>query len=244
MTDLIERRLISAAQRWQAEQPAPPVVPLDRLDEAPANRAGWRAALATAAAVALVGGGTAAALRVAASDHAAPSDSTGTPTQQVQRADQVVPWRDLPARHPRIAHRSHGRLVTPFDNLMANGEIRGHLHPGDILRFVVYLESFTDVSLKPCPDYTIAFGAGHAVTRQLNCEQVPYRQVSRAGPPSSGVVRLAPGRGHPVLPANTKVVFAMQVRVPDLPGRQKVLWTIDGPSAMPGFYGIVHVSRS
>ena len=30
--------------------------------------------------------------------------------------------------------------------------------------------------------------------------------------------------------------------VPDEPGRQKVLWTLDGPQEMPGFYGLVDVS--
>ena len=34
----------------------------------------------------------------------------------------------------------------------------------------------------------------------------------------------------------------MRVTVPDEPGRQKVLWTLDGPQQMPGFYGLVHVS--
>jgi hypothetical protein len=33
----------------------------------------------------------------------------------------------------------------------------------------------------------------------------------------------------------------MRVRGPDEPGRQKVLWTLDGPQSMPGSYGIVDV---
>ena len=30
--------------------------------------------------------------------------------------------------------------------------------------------------------------------------------------------------------------------VPDETGRQKVLWTLDGPEESPGFYGIVDVT--
>jgi hypothetical protein len=30
--------------------------------------------------------------------------------------------------------------------------------------------------------------------------------------------------------------------VPDVRGEQKVLWTLDGPQQMPGFYGLVHVT--
>ena len=47
---------------------------------------------------------------------------------------------------------------------------------------------------------------------------------------------------RPVLPAGTQVVFRMRVTVPDQPGRQKVLWTLDGPQEMPGFYGVVDVT--
>ena len=47
--------------------------------------------------------------------------------------------------------------------------------------------------------------------------------------------------GHPYLPAFRSVPFRIQVTVPDEPGRQKVLFTIDGPKQMPGFYGIVDV---
>jgi hypothetical protein len=45
-----------------------------------------------------------------------------------------------------------------------------------------------------------------------------------------------------VLPANRKVRFEMRIRVPDDVGRQKVLWTIDGPQSEPGFYGLVDVT--
>jgi hypothetical protein len=225
MNDLMDRRIASAARRWQAEQPVPPEVPLDRLEQVQGRTVGWRAALAAAAAVVLVGGG-AAAIIGAARGGDTPTASTGTPTRSVHPVGPLVPWRNLPASRVKIGHRLHGRWVTPFDNLMANGEIRGHFHPGDTLRFVVYLESFTDVPLRPCPDYTVAIGARFVETWRLNCRQVPFRI----------------GTGRPLLPAGRKVTFAMRVPVPDEPGRQKVLWTIDGPSAMPGFYGIIHIS--
>jgi hypothetical protein len=47
-----------------------------------------------------------------------------------------------------------------------------------------------------------------------------------------------------VLPAFKNVRFEMKVTVPDEIGRQKVLWTLDGPQQMPGFYGIVDVTAS
>ena len=49
-------------------------------------------------------------------------------------------------------------------------------------------------------------------------------------------------QGRPSLHAGKAVPFEMRVVVPDDPGRQKVLWTLDGPLQMPGFYGIVKVT--
>jgi hypothetical protein len=248
MTDLLDERLASVAERWQSEQPAPPLVPLDRLDEQLPRRADWRAVLAVAAAVVLVGGGAVAVAKSAGGDQVTPSTTTGTSgsaTPQVHRVSSIVPWRDLAPTHPTIGHRSHGRVVTPFDNISATGRIHGHLSPGDTLRFVVTLESYTDVPLDPCPDYSITFGSGFHRSWQLNCRQVPYRQSKKLTPataPTHGVTRLHAGSWHPVLPAGTRVRFEMTMTVPDDPGRQKVLWNLVGPTAMPGFYGIVHVS--
>ena len=89
------------------------------------------------------------------------------------------------------------------------------------------------VPLNPCPDYTIAFGT-HTVTRQLNCSRVPY--FASFVHPDGRVTAF-----RPVLPAGTVVVFRMQVRVPDDPGEQKVLWALDGPQTAPGFNGTVTV---
>lgn len=250
MTDLMDERLSAAARRWQAEQPAPPGVPLDRLHPARGRKAGsrqvpWRP-VAAVAAVALAAVVTVALARTGGGASIGPADSNSSPTVHGLRVPQPVPWRDLKARHPMVGHREHGRLVTPFDNVLAAGEIHGHVHPGDVLRFTVFLESPTNVSLDPCPDYTVAFGATRARSWQLNCVQVPFRESSRRAhhhvSPGPGVTRLDPRLWHPVLPARTKVPFRMQVRVPDVLGRQKVLWTLVGPTTMPGFYGIVHVT--
>lgn len=237
MTDLmderLDERLSAAARRWQAAQPAPPGVPLERLHATRGTRVRWRPGLAAAAAVVLVGGVTVALLRTGGEASSGPTDTGTSPSQ-------VVPWRDLKAQHPAIARREHGRTVTPFDHVMAVGDIHGHVHPGDVLRFTMFLFSTTDVSLDPCPDYTIAFGATRARSWHLNCAQVPYRRANAR--PKPGVVRLHASRWHPVLPAGRRVSFEMRVKVPDVRGRQKVLWTLVGPTAMPGFYGIVHVT--
>lgn len=239
MTDLMDERLSAAARRWQAAQPAPPGVPLERLRATRGARVGWRPGLAAAVTVVLVGGVTVALLRAGGGASSGPTD-TGTSPSQVQQAQHVVPWRNLKAQHPAIARREHGRTVTPFDNVMAVGDIHGHVHPGDVLRFTVSLFSTTDVSLDPCPDYMIAFGATRARSWHLNCAQVPNRRANAR--PKAGVVRPHASRWHPVLPAGRRVSFEMRVKVPDVRGRQKVLWTLVGPTAMPGFYGIVHVT--
>jgi hypothetical protein len=243
MADLMDERLSAAARRWQAGQPAPPAVPVERLDESVRRRPGWRGVLAAAAAVVLVGGGAVALVRTGGGASGGPTGTNSSPSPQVHRVPQVVPWRDLPAQHPRIGHREHGRVDTPFDSLLAAGDIHGRVHPGDIMRFTVLLVSPTDASLDPCPDYTVAFGASHSQSWQLNCAQVPYRQSSsgKQARPSAGVTRLNAGRWHPVLPAGRRVQFEMRVKVPDVRGRQKVLWTLVGPTPRPGFYGIVHV---
>jgi hypothetical protein len=146
----------------------------------------------------------------------------------------VVPYRDLAARHPVLGRTVNGALVTPYDGLTVSGHIGGALHPGDTLVFDAVLESPGLLSLRPCPDYTIAFGA-LTTTRRLNCEQVPYfaSLVRSTGKVSSF---------RPVLPAGTQVFFRMHVTVPNQPGRQLVLWTLAGTPNTPGFSGTVEVT--
>jgi hypothetical protein len=237
MDDRMDQRLAAAARRWQAEQPPPPGVPLDRLGDPTGHTVSRRAMVAVAAAVVLVCGVGIGILRATGGDSSEPT-SRPTPSTTVhgkQVAEEVVPWRELKSRHPKIGHDVHGTLVTPYDGIVATGHIGGDLHPGDTLVFTVTLESATPVALHPCPDYSIAFGRHAFVTRQLNCTQVPY-YASAPGPHG----RM--GDFGPTLPANTPVSFRMRMTVPDEPGRQKVLWTLDGPESSPGFYGIVRVT--
>jgi hypothetical protein len=227
MTDLMDERLSDAARRWQQAQPPPPVVPLDRLDDPFPRRPRWRAiAVASTAAVVVIGGG-AVALTRGQGDSTAPPP-TSSPTTHAHHARPPVPWRNLPAGHPDVRHREHGHVVTPFDRVSATGHISGKARAGDTLRFTVTLESSTALPLDPCPDFNIGFGRKYWHTWQLNCAQVPFRD----------------SQGRPVLPALKKVRFAMRVTVPDEHGEQKVLWTLDGPQQMPGFYGLVHVTSS
>jgi len=234
MTDLIDQRLIRAAHRWQETQPPPPGVPLDRLAEpAPGHGSRRVVALAAAAAVVVVGAGAVALGRFGPTG-TSPSPA-GPVTHQVgPEHPGTVPWADLPAGHPQVRttlapQGKHAPVVTPFDRVSATGAITGSVsgtaRPGDVLVFDAVLESPTDLPLDPCPDYNVAFGPDSWHTHQLNCSAVPYRDAE----------------GRPYLPASTSVRFQMRVTVPDEPGEQKVLWTLDGPQQMPGFYGLVTV---
>ena len=235
MTDLMDERLTGAARRWQETQPPAPAVPLERLTERPSHL--WRRArftLAAAASVVVVAAASVAVDRLGSSDQS--QSPTATSTHRVGREHAAtVPWADLPAAHPLVrttlapqAGESHGRVVTPYDRVSAVGTIRGHARPGDVILFDAVLQSPTNLPLDPCPDFNIAFGRGSYQTRQLNCAAVPYRDA----------------QGRPYLPAFANVRFEMRVVVPDEPGTQKVLWTLDGPQQMPGFYGLVHVLRT
>jgi hypothetical protein len=235
MTDLMDERLTRAARRWQETQPPAPAVPLDRLTDHPSHvgRRGW-VALAAAAAVVVVAAGAVAIGRLGSPDQS--QGPTGSATHHVgpDRA-ATVPWADLPAAHPHVRTtlapqpgQTHGQVITPFDRLSAVGAISGKARPGDVIVFDAVLQSPTDLPLDPCPDYNIAFGRDSWQTWQLNCAAVPYRDA----------------QGRPYLPAFTSVRFEMHVTVPDEPGTQKVLWTIDGPQQMPGFYGLVDVLRT
>jgi len=163
-----------------------------------------------------------------------PADADTSPAPSVHRAVKVVPFRDLEPAHPTLGQAQNGVRVTPYDDITATGHISGTVHSGDTLAFDAVLEAPGLVSLLPCPDYTITFGT-LAVTRRLNCAEVPYfASLVRSGDRVTSF--------RPVLPAGVQVVFRMRVTVPDVPGRQTVLWTLDGPQEMPGFDGTVDVT--
>jgi hypothetical protein len=236
LDEQMDRRLAAAGRRWLAEQPAPPAVPVDRLPGSVRRRPRWQPVAVAAVVTLVVGGGTVALVRAALGSSDGPSDRpSGTPvTHGTRVADEVIPFRASRRGHARVGHRVHGRLVTPYDGIIATGKIGGTLHPGDVLTFTVTLESSALVSLHPCPNYSISFGT-KGITRQLNCGQVPYyASVPRPDGTMSDF--------RPTLPAQTPVTFQMRVHVPDDLGAQKVLWTLDGPMSEPGFYGIVHVT--
>jgi hypothetical protein len=254
MTDLLDdrmdRRLSVAGRRWQAEQPPPPVVPLELLEEPLPRRVTWRALAAAAAAVLVVGGGVAGAVRATGSHSgASSSEPTSSPvTHGVPVSQEVVPWSGLPATHPKVGHKVDGRWVTPYDDIWATGHIAGHVHPGDTVVFVAVLHSSTNVVLNPCPDFSIGFGRSSTYVGRLNCSQVLTWTARHTTTYSSSLLppkrfRRMNMRGfHPTLLAGKTLRFQMQVTVPDVHGAQKVIWTLDGPSSSPGFYGIVHVT--
>lgn len=234
MTDLdpIDQRLSAASRRWQAEQPAPPAIPLERLDESlPRRRVSWRPFVATAAAVLVVVGGASIINGLGGGGTQSPTTDPSTVATSQTTTDRgpgpvVVPWRDLPAGHPDVRRGVDSHVVTPYDRVSATGHVSGRAKPGDTLTFTAVLESSTTVRLDPCPDYNIAFGRSAYWTHRLNCAAVPFHDA----------------QGRPILPAFQDVRFEMRVTVPDVRGEQKVLWTLDGPQQMPGFYGIVTVS--
>ncbi len=231
MDELMDQRLSAAARRWQDEQPPPPEVPVQRLDESLGRTPSGRRALAVGVAVLLVGAAGFVVVALSRDGDRAPSAADPTPTARVHRAQHAVPFRDLEPAHPGLGH---GVNVTQFGSVTATGQIPGTVHPGDTLAFDVALAASVVTSLRPCPDYTITFGA-ISTTRQLNCAQVPYlASLVR----SDGKMT----QFEPVLPAGTQVFFRMRVTVPDQAGTQQVQWALDGPDEMPGFSGTVAVT--
>ena len=232
--DPMHQRLTAAARRWQDEQPPEPEIPVLRLDEPARARFPRRRTLTAVAALVLVGGAVAIVSTLHRDDTTAPTAADPSPTPHVQRAQKVVPFRDLDPSHLTLGHVQDGVLLTPYDDVTATGNIAGTVHPGDTLTFDAVLEAPGLVSFLPCPDYTITFGTV-ATTRRLNCADVPFfASLVR----STGKVTAF----RPVMPAGTRVLFRMQVTVPDEPGPQRVVWMLDGPQVTPQFDGIVEVT--
>jgi RNA polymerase sigma-70 factor (ECF subfamily) len=232
-------RLDAAARRWRDEQPAPPPVPLERLDSPLDShrirvpRRPRRGAV-VAAAVVLVGGAAIVGHGLAGAD-ATPRASAPPPTPDlVVHAEHTVPWRDLPPGHPALAVGGSGGAVTAYSHVSATGRIAGTVHPGDSLVFDVVLTAPGVVSLRRCPDYTVTFGSA-TTTRALNCAAVPYfASIVR---PDGEITAF-----RPVLPARTPVAFRIRVSVPEQPGVQQVRWTLAGARPGPAVSGTVEVT--
>ena len=135
MADLLEQRLIEAGRHWQAAQPSPPPVPVNRLAAVGTRRSrtAWvEAAAAVAAAVAVAGGITFAVTRPES-----PTEPLGPPppapsTHQVGPVvPGAVPFVPLPARHP------DRRTMAAFGSVSVYGAISGRVRPGDTLSFTV-----------------------------------------------------------------------------------------------------------
>jgi DNA-directed RNA polymerase specialized sigma24 family protein len=233
-----DQRLRAAARRWQDEQPPAPEVPLEHLDAPLRRTLRWRPVAAAVVGVVLVGVVTVVVVRAQGSDDAAPrADANTSPTPQpVRITGEVVPWRDLEAGHRVRGHDENGLHVTPYDDVTVTGKVAGSIRAGDTLVFYAALTAPGLVTLHPCPDYTIAFGT-RTITRQLNCEQVPYfASIVR---PDGDISAF-----RPVLPSGTAVFFRMQVTAPDELGSQEVRWTLDGPTQTPSFSATVDVTAA
>jgi hypothetical protein len=124
-----------------------------------------------------------------------------------------------------------GVSVAPFEGRLQGGEPRVvglwrsisvtdvapldlHGSPGDLLSFEISLVSTTDVTLDPCPDYTIDTNTGGGPDSEqrlgLNCADIPYRDEE----------------GRPMLPADTPVTFEMRVEVPETYA-PKLVWQLE-----------------
>jgi DNA-directed RNA polymerase specialized sigma24 family protein len=231
-----DQRLRAAARRWQGEQAPAPDVRLERLHDPVRRPLPWRRAAAVAMGAVLVGVVSVVVVRAQSSDEAAPrggADRSPTP-QRVRVTGEVVPWRDLQPGHRVRGHDENGVRVTPYDEVTVTGSAARSVRAGDTFVFYAALTAPGLVTLHPCPDYTIAFGT-RTITRQLNCEQVPYfASIVR---PDGDISAF-----RPVLPSGTAVFFRMQVTAPDEPGSQEVRWTLEGPTQTPSFSATVQVT--
>lgn len=191
--------------------------PVDRLEE-PERRAPWRRAVVIGVVVALAGTG---ALTKVLTHHSSAHASPGAPARLDPRTNRQ-----------HISSTPEG--VSSAGRVTARGRIGGSVTAGDTLVFDVSLSSNRFFSLHPCPVYTITFGR-HTTTRHLSCGHVPY--LASLVRPDGSVTGF-----QPALPAGTVVIFRMQVRVPDRPGRQRVQWALHGPRPRAVLSGVVDVA--
>ena len=134
MDDPMHQRLTAAARRWQDEQPP-------ARDPGPAARRARSCEVPAASHADRCRGAGARRWRRGHRQHPPPGRHHGcrprpiaSPTPHVQRAQKVVPFRDLDPSHLTLGHVQDGVLLTPYDDVTATGNIagdgasRGHPH--------------------------------------------------------------------------------------------------------------------
>lgn len=201
--DLPDERLKDYAARWRAHLPEPadaaPVHPL----RSPRRRRDlvWLAAAVT---VAIALGATIWATRLLDD----PDRGTPHPIGPAPR----VGWAVLDPTQPRFDAETASRYST----LAVTGDLDLEGRPGSTLTFEVTLTSARDLSLSPCPDFTISqrfSDDDETVERHgLNCEAVPYKEPD----------------GAPYLPAGQPVTFAMEIVAPEV-NVPHLTWTLQNP---------------
>ena len=109
--------------------------------------------------------------------------------------------------HP--AHVKPGRVASPYNGVRASGDLPTTAQPGAPVDFTVTLTSRHDLTLDPCPDYSIITN-GSTQRYALNCAAVPHRDA----------------QGRPYLPAGVPVTFAMR-GAPLTTGPTKLIWNLE-----------------
>lgn len=148
----------------------------------------------------------------------APLTITGFGKRQCASGDpgHAAPPLQLWPTAPQTYHPV--RTESLWRHVRASGDLRLTARPGSLVRFTVTLTSKHDLVLDPCPDYQMLLAGSGLAPQQpsyaLNCAAVPYHDST----------------GRPVLPADTPVTFAMQVRAPQQ-SATKFIWSL-GPQTL------------
>ena len=131
------------------------------------------------------------------------------------------PLSSIGVTHFLPPHARRGYRVSAYGRVRALGPGQIAAHLDRPVTFTVTLVASQDVTLDPCPDYTIGNSADPGRSYALNCAAVPYRD--------------AEDRAY--LPAHRRVTFEM--RMDAVESLQKYFWTIVGPGRTPYVGGVV-----
>ena len=131
------------------------------------------------------------------------------------------PLRAIGVTHFLPPQARRGFRVSAYARVHATGPGQLAAHLDQPVTFAITLVARQDVTLDPCPDYTIGNSADPGHRYALNCAAVPYRD--------------AEDRAY--LPAHRPVTFEM--RMDAVESLQKYYWTIVGPGRTPYVGGVV-----